>query len=164
MSHPLKSSIGVQGHLRVTARHAKTGAVVRRISIRNTITYRALDALVQLISQTAAIDPIDHKITALHVGTGTTPPVRGNTALQVDNHIIGLTDSNKVLTVSDPFELKVLATLEAGVDEDTFNGVTLSEAGLFTVSGNLFARQVHPGIPKTTALVIDYDWRVAFTA
>lgn len=164
MTSKFRSGINLEGHLRVIARNAVTGAIVRRISIRNTITYKALDAVVQLISQLTSVTPTDHKIAQLRVGTGTTPPVRGDTALQTQVSAITLTDANKVLTVSDPFELKILATLVAGTDSDPFNGVTLSEAGLFTGAGNMFARQIYPGISKTSALVVDYDWRIDFTA
>lgn len=153
----------MRGDLRIRVRDAKTDAVLRRIQIKNTITYKALKALVHLLAQVTGDTVGNFKVTGLHVGTGATPPDRTQTALVTEVAIIALSDvpsEDKFITDSGPYELKILATLEASVG----NGNTLQEAGLFLVNGDMMARQVHPGIAKTAAIVIDYDWRIEFTA
>lgn len=163
----IQSGIPMRGDMRVVARDAKTGRVIRRIEIRNTITFICTTALVKLLAQRAA-DPLPStfKLTELRVGTGTTPPVRGDTALvtavpSIDGGYVTINDVDKLLTTLDPlFELRNTVTLQAGAA----NGYTLTEAGLFAADGTMFARQIHPAIPKTAALVIDYDWRIAFSA
>jgi hypothetical protein len=177
----------MRGDLRIIVRWASTGAVHWRYEIRNTITYVALKAVVNLIAQkTTLVDPADYKVAWLRVGTGVVAPVRADTNLGIPApdltfpltpHSIPLGDAEKVLSISNPFEMKVLATLAATEG----NGLNLTEAGLFTRGGTivqppgeyptasgkypeLFARQIHPAIPKSGAFVIDYDWRIAFTS
>ncbi len=84
-------------------------------------------------------------------------------------------DVNKVTGV--PGELQFIATLGAA----DANGATLQEAGLFTRGSapvptpsdppgtgpgdvRLFARQIHPQVPKTSAISVEYDWRIGFSA
>lgn len=44
----------------------------------------------------------------------------------------------------------------------TANGYTLSEAGLWTKAGELFARATHPGIAKNNTVTLTYTWDIAF--
>lgn len=152
----------MRGDLTVRTRDAATGRVLRTFVIRNTVTYIGMGVMVELISQ-RAIDPTPGqlKIASLRVGEGTTPPVRGDVTL-VDGapYTLTLTDANKTPTTLGPYELRISATLGVG----DANGKVLAEAGLFTANGRLFARQIHPGITKSAAIVIDYDWRISFTA
>ncbi len=181
--------IPMRGDLRIAVRLAATGEVTWRYEIRNTITYVALSNLVTLIAQKtygsagAINDPTNSAVTYLRVGDNNTAPVRANTNLgnvlpsAIAPYTIPLIDANKTLTVVNPFEMKITATIPTG----DLNGSTLREAGLFTrgsttvsppgeypaASGRypeLFARQVHPDIVKTVAFVVDYDWRIAFTS
>jgi len=188
MQTAFTGTIPLRGDLRIVMRRADTGEIHWRYEIRNTIVYAALKGLVNLVAQkTTLTDPKDYQVAYLRLGTGTTAPVRSNTNLEIpatpqppdapsaDPYTIVLGDLNKVLTISNPFEMKILATLEAG----KLNGLALTEAGLFTRGNNLvaqppglyagyypelFARQVHPAIPKSAAFVVDYDWRISFTA
>lgn len=174
-STSLKNDISLRGDVTMRVRNAKTGELLRRIEIRNTITYEALQVIIRLLAQrTVAFggdpnspdpDPAALKFGSLRVGTGTTPPNRGNTALENEVHSIELSDTSLILTLSNPFEIRVVATLEA----EFGNGSTLTEAGLYTAGSEtespvLFARQVHAALPKSEALVIDYDWRIALSA
>jgi hypothetical protein len=187
MSTAFQGTIPMRGDLRIIVRHAATGAVHWRYEIRNTITYIALKGVVNLIAQkTTLVDPADYKVAWLRVGTGVVAPTRADTNLGIpapDSVFpllpvsLSLGDVEKVLSVSNPFEMKVLATLPSTEG----NGLNLTEAGLFTRGGTiaqppgeypaasgkypeLFARQIHPAIPKSNAFVIDYDWRIAFTS
>ena len=184
MQNVLTGTLPMRGDLRIVVRRVDTGAVHWRYQIRNTITTVGLKSVVSLLAQvTSLTDPKDYQVKYLRVGTGTTPPTRADTNLNAvvtaigDTHpyTLDLLDANKTLTVVNPFELKLTASIPAGV----LNGVTLTEAGLFT-RGNalviqppgqylgywpeLFARQIHPAILKDPAFVVDYDWRIAFTA
>jgi hypothetical protein len=156
------STIPMRGDLTVRTRDAATGRVLRTYEIRNTVTYIGMGVMVNLISQ-RAIDtaPAQFKIATLKVGTGTTPPVRGDSALvDASPFVIPVDDVNKTPNTIGPHELRVSVTLGSG----DANGKLLAEAGLFTAGGQLFARQVHPAIQKEAAIAIDYDWRIAFTA
>lgn len=158
----MTSTLPMRGDLRVRTRDVRTGRILRTYLIRNTITFVGMGVVAQLLAQRAA-DPAAStlKISSLQVGDGVTPPVRGDTAL-VDGapFTIVLSDANKVPNVLGPYELRIIATLGSA----DANGKTLAEAGLFTGGGSMFARQIHPGIPKTVAIAVDYDWRLAFTA
>lgn len=181
MQNAFTATIPLRGDLRIVVRRADTGAVHWRYEIRNTITYAALKGLVYLISQKTTITPADYRVAYLRLGTGTTPPVRSDINIEIPAPLdLLLGDAEKYLTVSNPFEMKIIATLGAG----DLNGLNLTEAGLFirgttTPTGlgypaqnagdpshypELFARQIHPAIPKSAAFVVDYDWRIAFTS
>lgn len=156
------STIPMRGDLTVRTRDAATGRVLRTYEIRNTVTYIGMGVLVNLITQ-RAIDPApaQFKIASLKAGIGTTPPVRGDSALvDPSPFVIPVDDVNKTPNTAGPYELRVSVTLGSG----DANGKLLAEAGLFTAGGQMFARQVHPAIQKEAAIAIDYDWRIAFTA
>lgn len=156
------STIPMRGDLTVRTRDAATGRVLRTYEIRNTVTYIGMGVLVNLISQRAA-DPAAAllKIAELRVGNDPTPPVRGDSAMgDPSPFTIPVNDVNKTPNTLGPYELRVNVTLGA----NEANGKLLAEAGLFTAGGQLFARQIHPGIQKQAAIAIDYDWRIAFTA
>lgn len=189
MNTNFAATIPMRGDLRIVVRRVKDGLIHWRYEIRNTITYVALKSLVNLISQKSTTNPVDFKVAYLRVGTGTTAPVRADINLEipapnaVTPFTILLGDAEKYLTVSNPFEMKIIATLGAG----DLNGFSLTEAGLFIRGGiiatipappvspavyapaptfypELFARQIHPVILKSGAFVVDYDWRIAFTS
>lgn len=168
--------IGMSGHLTVVVRDAATLQVKKRIEIRNKITFLAADVLVELLAQRAS-DPLPgvDSMFSMRMGSSNTPASRSDTNLGA--FVIGkqLDDVNKVTGV--PGELEFIATLGAGDG----NGNTLQEAGLFTKGSagsptpsdtpgtapgtpRMFAHQIHPPVPKTSALVLEYSWRIAFTA
>jgi hypothetical protein len=189
MQNNFGSVIPMRGDLRIVVRRADDGSTHWRYEIRNTITYVALRSMVNLIAQKTTITPADYAVKYLRLGTGTTAPVRADINLNLPapsaasplSLVLG--DAEKTLTTSNPFEMKINATLAA----TDLNGLNLTEAGLFIrgtttptspapptspaiYSGDpshypeLFARQIHPAIPKSSAFVVDYDWRIAFTS
>ena len=169
------SSLPIRGDLTVKVRSIKSGRVLRTYVIRNTVTYLGMGTVVQLLSQRVAPPddpPASLALAELWVGNGVTPPVRGDTALADGSGFrdkIALTDATKTPNIVGPvYELRLLATLPSITPANTF---TLTEAGLYTagsvlpvVTQKLFARQIHPAIVKTSAIAIDYDWRISFTA
>lgn len=164
MASRLSDRLRVRGYIGFTIRDAKTGRVLRRYEDRNTITYLGLTSLVYLWSQRVAdAAPATFKVTELHVSTGNTAPTPADTDLATPGSavVLALIDASKTVTVSNPtFELRLAATLGAGQG----NGLTFCEAGVFLANGNMAARQIHPNIVKTGAIVIDYDWRLDLVA
>lgn len=154
----------VRGDMKITVRDAVTNEVLRTIEIRNTITYAGLTALVYLIAQ-RAVDPVpgDKKITALRASTGAVAPTRNDTTLATPagEVTLALADGDKTPTVAAPlFELKLTTTMDAA----TGNGKNFVEAGVFMSDATMIARQIHPLIAKSVAIIINYDWRLTFTA
>jgi hypothetical protein len=172
--------ISMMGHIEIRVLDSQTRKLIRRVEIRNKITFLAADVLVSLIAQRAADYPAgrpaqipNDQIYTMRMGTSNTPASRADTNL--GNPIIGkvIGDAGKITTI--PGEIAFTATLELADG----NGNTFQEAGLFTKGAGtgtldapgstvtvprLFARQVYPGIPKTNAITLEYTWRIAFTA
>lgn len=175
----LKDQLHMRGDLCITIRDVQ-GKTLRRIEIRNKIMFQAADVIVSLLAQRAADYPggrpaqlQNDQMWSMRMGTGGTAPTRAD--LDLVNPLFGfvMDDAHKVTGV--PGELQFLATM--GLADG--NGNTFQEAGLFTkgagagaldaagatvVSPRMFARQIHPGIPKTNVISLSYDWRIAFTA
>lgn len=134
---------------------------VRRIVVRNTITYVGLNALLALLAQ-AGTTPGDYAMRTLVPGTNGTPPTPGDLSLGAP---LGAPDQ---ITLSAPNfshntatrELIVTGTLSTSQG----NGSTLREIGLALDNGDLFARQVHPGVEKDGSMSITYSWRFGVTA
>lgn len=172
----LSDGIPMRGDLTIRVRNARTKKLIRRIAIRNKITFLAADVLVEMLAQRST-DPNTayDQVWSMRMGLSNTVASRADQNLGAFAIGKQLFDVNKVTGV--PGELEFTATLESGDS----NGVTLQEAGLFT-RGNagsptpsdppgtspgdvrMFARQIHPAIPKTSAIVLEYSWRIAFTA
>ncbi len=168
--------IPMRGDLTITVKDAVTGEQKRRIEIRNKITFLAADVLVELLAQrTTDPAPATGRVYSMRMGTSNTPASRADTNLGAFAVGKALGDVNKVTGV--PGELEFIVTLESADG----NGNTLQEAGLFTAgsagspspsdapgttpgSPRMVARQIHPPIPKTVAISIEYSWRIAFTA
>jgi hypothetical protein len=168
------NGIPMMGTVCATVRSAKTGKVLKRITIRNKIMYLAADVLVELIAQRAT-DPVPGRnlIYSMRMGSSNTAATRADTNLGAFTigKVIG--DVGKV--TGGPGEITFVATLDSG----DANGTTLREAGLFTAGPTpstsnapgttpgvtrMIARQVYPDIPKTAGVVVDYSWTIAFTA
>lgn len=168
--------VGMRGDLTVTVRDARSGAVIWSKEIRNKITFLAADLLVELIAQRTT-DPTTsyNSIYSMRMGVSNTPASRSD--INLGSFVIGkvLADVNKVTGVAG--ELQFIATLGTA----DANGYTLQEAGLFTRGSagsptpsdtpgtapgtvRMFARQIHPPVPKSAAITIEYSWRIAFTA
>ena len=162
------------GRVGLVIRDARTLEIRRRFEIRNKITFLAADVLVELLSQRTS-DPAVTKnlVHSMRMGSSNTAAARSDTNLGA--YVIGkaLDDADKI--TGAPGEIQFVTTLASG----DANGTTLREAGLFTAGSTpaidnppgiiagetrMIARQVHPDVPKTIAIVIDYSWTIAFTA
>jgi hypothetical protein len=172
----LREGIFMRGDLGITVYDALTHERLKRIQIRNKITFLAADILVELLAQRAT-DPATayDAMFSMRMGSSNATAQRSDTNLGA--FVIGkqLADVNKVTGL--PGELQFLATLESA----DANGSTMQEAGLFTRGSagsptpsdapgttpgtpRMFARQIYPAIPKTSSITIEFDWRIAFTA
>lgn len=157
---------GVRGDITISVIEAATGNVMRRMEIRNLIVTNGLTLIGNLLKGYTPLANTVH-LGEIQVGRGVTAPVTGNTAIEVlpTAGSTALPVTVTVSTVANQVEVKCTAQLGTG----SCNGDTISEAGLFTLDStnanpSMFARQVYPGVPKTIALSIVYDWRITFTA
>lgn len=172
----LQDGIPMRGDLCIIVRDATTRELLKRIEIRNKITFLAADVLIELLAQRATDPaPSSDLVYSMRMGTANTTASRADTNLGAV--VVGklLADVNKVTGI--PGELQFVVTLESADG----NGVTLQEAGLFTrgSSGSpttldapgsapgdprMIARQIHPPIVKNVSITVEYSWRVAFSA
>lgn len=158
---PVTDRVPLRGQIELVVRRGDS--VVRRIAVRNTITYVGRTALLQLLRQAlGGASAMGGSPGHLVPGTNGTPPTVGDIALGAPlggSDQIALTDPN--LSVNGPSgELVVTGTLSTSQG----NGSTLREVGLVLANGDLFARQVHPAVSKTALLTVTYTWRVAVTS
>lgn len=164
------SRMRMVGTLTIRIRDARTKRVIRVWRKRNTITYDASDIVRDLLAQRATdIAAAQFALGSMRFGTNALTPTRGDTNLLNEIAAVRreLTDLNKIN--GGVGELSLHATLESNAG----NGYTYREAGLFTkgttwngdVGGGLqmFTRQVHPAIEKTSAISLEYDWKLQFT-
>jgi hypothetical protein len=156
----VSDGIKLRGDVIMYVKNSRTGKVITKYEIRNTIVYGGLNALIQLLAQNTG-DPAASalQLTALNVGTGTTAPTRADTGLVAQVASISLVSANRIESLATS-ALTVSATLGSGVA----NGYTLTEAGLFLSNSTMYARQIHPAIPKTIAITIVYQWQLGFTS
>jgi hypothetical protein len=166
-----KSRFLMTGTLTIRVRDARTGKLLRTWTKRNTITYAAGDLVRALLAQRATDPaPAEYQFGSMRFGTDSTSAERSQTNLITE--VIGvrreLIDAAKVDGVSG--EISLEATLGA-VDG---NGETYREAGLFTLGAGafdanqggtlqMFSRQVHPPLTKSSAIIFDYSWTIQFT-
>lgn len=155
----------LRGDLTIVTRDA-SGRQLKRIAIRNLITFNGIGGVLQLWKQDGILAS-DFQIASLQVGTDPTPPTRADTALGapvpvVENGTIALAPANRTLSLPTG-ELVITAMLGLG---DALGPPVrvLSEAGLLYGNASLAARQIHPLITKTALITVSYTWRLAATA
>lgn len=145
----------------VTVELRRDDGDVRRMVVRNTITYGGLNGMLRLLAQ-ATITPSDFALRRLVPGTNGTPPTPGDLALGAPvgpSDQIVLTGAN-FTELPASREIIVTGTLATG----QANGQVLREIGLAFQNGTLYARQVHPAFEKDGTLSVTYTWRLSVTA
>lgn len=153
-----ETRVAVRGEVTIACR--SRGGSVRRIAVRNTITYLGLNALLALLAQT--VNPTTYAAAKLVPGTSGTPPTPGDLAMGSP-----VTSPGHILLSSSNFSHSWAArelTITATLGEGQANGQTLREIGIVLADGSVFARQVHPGFEKTEIMTVTYTWRIAVTA
>ena len=105
-------------------------------------------------------------VTYMSVGTGTTAPALIDQSLQTPVLNSGSPIVMPISTVSfsTPFTGSVTfnAVLPGGSDSSPYNGVNLSEVGLFAETGTMYARYVYTPIIKTSVFQLNYEWTITF--
>ena len=151
------SKFGLRGALTVTVRNARTQRVVFSQTIKNTITYDGMLGVLRLLGQDG-VTLSDFQVASIRVGEGLTPPDREDVGLVAPVFTMGLTSSNRSISVSTR-ELVVSATLGVG----DANGRTLTEAAWFYANGTMGGRQLTVPIPKSSGITATYTWRLGVT-
>jgi len=161
----------MNGVLKIHIKCSRTKRIIKTLIKRNTITYDAGDTIRALLAQRATDDAAaELQLGSMRFGTDTTTPTRYDTDLIAEVPAVRkqLQDANKVDGITGEISLQATMLSTEG------NGNTFAEAGLFTfgpgawndgVGGSLtmFSRQVHAGIPKTSAFTLEYNWTIQFT-
>lgn len=153
------SPLRVRGQIQLTIRHAD--GRVRRIVVKNTITYAGCNALLFLLAQSSG-NAADWKLARLIPGRNATPPTVGDLAVidpVASPDQVVLTNPDLVVSTATG-ELVVTGTLQTS----QANGSTLREVGLVLANGWLFARQIHPAVDKDSSISITYTWRIAMVS
>jgi hypothetical protein len=162
----------MKGTLVIHVRQGDHGPILRTILKRNTITFDASEVVRQLVAQRATdYAPAELKLASMRFGRSAITPSRYDTNLHDEEPTIRkqLTDAKKIDGLVGELLLQATLTTTEG------NGNTLQEAGLFVagagawdanIGGSLksFARQIHGAIAKTSAISLDYNWTLQFTA
>ena len=140
----MKSLIAFDNFL--TIKVLQNGHIVDEITKKNLVLTQGMQRIIKYLN-----DGLYDPIMKISIGKGTTAPVEGDVALEsylMQGTIIKRTEDTK----------KVVFEYLLGVDN--LNGEALTEAGLVTDDGILFARVVHDAINKTSLIQLLYSWTV----
>jgi hypothetical protein len=148
--------IRLKGELTIEIYDVK-GRRVRRMAIRNTITYNGFGAVIRLLAQDGVV-LTDYQVDSLRAGSNATPPTRGDTALGTPAWTITLVAANRVQSIPTG-EL----IIQAQIGPADAVGVTFREVGLFFTNGSMLSRQVHPEFVHLAGFTVSYTWRIGVT-
>ncbi len=171
----LESEFPIRGDLYVNVRNLTTNDVIRRYTVKNMIVGSGFAAVIRFLNdgnQNGIITSLRPGVGARNAETwesalGGETPDTGDTNIAGPIIKTGLEEywdlpiQKEPLISSGSYQLKITATLDGGETTDSFNGVTVKEAGLFLANGDLFSRQIHPAVEKTPDIAIDYEWRIS---
>lgn len=175
MKNKISQKIPFRGDLAIIKRDASTHEILDVWENKNVITFAAAEALVKLMAPNSSLGSTvqeENQIKSMRFGTSNLTPQRtdvslGNEAVVGDPVRVQLEDANRVIGASGTVEFTAV------LDSGTGNGVTYREAGLFTrgtdddpqtTSGEIiFSRQIFPDQPKTSAVELEFRWRITFT-
>lgn len=114
-----KSSVGIRGHYKFIIKDAKTGKIKRIQEYDNLVPTIGRAAMA---AQMAGTNSQEMEAISIELGTGTTPPVNGDTAMETATHrkaVASAAGSNNIATISVNFTTGDLA-----------GAFTFKEAGL----------------------------------
>lgn len=170
------TKIPLRGDLTIIRRDALTQRILSVWDKKNVITFLGTDALVKLMAPNAALGATvqeENQIKSMRFGTSNITPQRTDTGLLAEAVVSGspvriqFADANRIIGASGTVEFT--ATMASGYG----NGVTYREACLFTrgtaddpltsTGAVPFSRQVFPDQTKTSAVVLEFRWRVTYT-
>lgn len=139
-------NVVARANVTIEVREAATGRLVHREERHN----MAVLAGRNLIRDALAGDAVTG-LTHFAVGTGSAAVTATDTALGAE--VLRLPIQTKTKDAAKLQIMQYLSSTQA-------NGNTLTEAGLFNdpAAGTMYARVVHAGIVKTSALAVTYTW------
>ena len=147
----MRDGIAVRGTIEVMEHDAETGALISLYHGCNRVVNGGLDLIAERLRGNTAVSGV----TKYALGTGSTPPVAGDTALQAEGYR-GLLTQTRV----SAGELKV--TLFLGSSEG--NGLTYTEGGAFNDEGTMLCRALFPAKVKTALKTLTVIHTVPITA
>lgn len=182
------SVIRMWGHVKVEGVLASNGRRVVFYDSHNLIVNNGLTVVSELLGQALATTNapaasyngigsiwVGGRTTGLLSTAGTTTPAASQTGLQGT-----LVQRLPVLSSGVTFNTTPISVdFRASLGTTQGNGYDIEEVGLFTAGSNpanpdlaaagspaprMFARQVVPTITKTSALALDFTWRIGFVA
>jgi hypothetical protein len=174
-SHTTTTRVPLRGDLKIITRNAKTHEIMDVWEKKNVITFAAGESLVKLMAPNSALGADvqeENQIKSMRFGTSNTTPQRtdldlASEAVVGDPVRIAFADANRIIGAAGTVEFTAV------LDSGTGNGVTYREAGLFTrgtaddpqatTGETMFSRQVFPDQPKTSAIELEFRWRISFT-
>lgn len=140
---------GPTGHMAL--RVWRAGILIEDIRISNLIVAGSKLIHAQLLGGVV----LGNSVTQVGFGSNTIAASAGNTALSVDAYIKGID------TISYPAPNQVSFAISLGAVEG--NGLVLSEYGLLTDSGALYARLVRTSaLVKDASIMIQSTWTISF--
>lgn len=145
----LSDAAALRGHFLLDILRARDGALIERFEHENLIVNGAKDQLARLVAGDAA----NRHITHIGFGVGTSAAAPTNA---------GLTSAfwKPVANVSYPATGQVAFAWTLGAGEA--NGMAITEFGLRTAGGVLFARKVRNPIHKSDDLTLSGVWTLIF--
>jgi hypothetical protein len=144
----LQDGLKVTGELTVEVHDAETGELLRSETVRNLVVTAGKNLIRDLIGGATSAYP-----THFAVGTSSTAPAAGDTALGVEVFRDQITQR-----VYSAVQVTVKFYLATGYA----NGNTLREAGIFNAAaaGTMLSRAVYSAIAKTSSITVTYTWNI----
>lgn len=147
----MRDGISVRGHLRVIERDARTGRVLDDYRGPNRVTSVGLDLLADRLRGNTAMSGLSHYA----IGTGSTPPTAGDTALVAESY-------RDLLTQTSVTAGELTLTLFLGSTQG--NGVTYQEGGAFNLQNTMLCRGLFPPKAKTNLTTLTIIHTIPLTA
>ncbi len=173
----VQSKLPLRGDLCIVRRDAESEKILSVWEKKNVITYLGYDVIIKLLAPNAVFGATvqqESQLKSMRFGTSNVPPQKTDQNLLAEAVVSGspirvaLADANRIIGATGTVEFT--ATMASGYG----NGVTYREACLFTrgtnddpllsTGGVPFSRQVFPDQAKTSAVVLEFRWRVSITA
>ena len=147
----MQDGIAVQGHIEVIEHDATTGAELSRYRGPNRVVNTGLDMIADRLRQNSGIGGAS----LYALGTNSTPPVAGNTALLAEAF-------RGTLTATRVSAGELTMTMFLGSTQG--NGITFKEGGAFNAENTLLCRAVFPDKAKTSSKTLTILHTIPITA
>lgn len=170
-----KANFAVEGRLRVYAVNRQTGTRRKLVDDQNQVTNLHLTNLGELVTQQAAIDPVELAVHSLWIESSATALPAATAA---DVGAAGIVVKRAVFDRATDVDADLggtpgLCQFRATLEADEANGSTIRAAGLYTrgddddpvlsTGTRLVCREVFAGIAKTSLIVLDFEWDVQYS-